>query len=163
MTRIATFLLTACISVVGCAAKETAEPIPVAVQVEFPSPPTAVVTDSLRIIVWEGRSTARSWSASVTRAAPAHGPHRGLRDSVRPARAGREVRALAERGAHLLVAAQVGEKDFLLGCSREQIFGEVVAARVSLTYASNEFTLSTLQAQSPGSTTNATLGARNAR
>lgn len=162
MKSIVTFLLTACALTVGCAVKETAEPVPVDVQVEFPSTPTAVVSDNVRIFVWEGLQDCSELIGVRRSGRPL--PPALIEDRKTPCdllTQGGTVELTRNKEYTFLVAAQVGEKDFLLGCSREQVFGEVVAAPVSLAYASNEFTLSTLEAQTPGSTTKCpTLGAR---
>jgi hypothetical protein len=148
-----TLTLLACVA--GCAVKADADPVPVAISIEFPSTPTAVVTDSVRIFVYEGAKDCAELVA--------------IRGSGRPLPAAKieerrtpcELEGVAGAGIDLdrnktytlLVAAQVGEKDLLVGCSQQQAFGEVKALPVTLAYASNEFTLGTIEATTPGATT----------
>jgi hypothetical protein len=154
MKRILGSLFTLAAVLAGCAVKEDAQPVPVDVLVEFPSTQTAAVTDTVRTFVWEGqldcseligiRRSGRDLPAALfeTRKTPCD-----LYANTA------SLQLQRDKPYTFLVAAQIGEKDFLVGCSREQTFGEVVSAPVTLAYASTEFTLSTLEAQTPGSTT----------
>ncbi len=153
---------TAFASLAGCAVKEDAQPVPVDVQVEFPSTQTATVTDSVLVFVWEGQLDC-SELIGIRRSGrdlpTALFEERKTPCDLSASRASLQLER--QKPYTFLVAAQIGEKDFLLGCSREQAFGEVVSAPVTLSYANNEFTLSTLEAQAPGSTTKCpTLGSR---
>lgn len=162
MKRILGSLLTVTAVLAGCAVKEVSDPVPVDVQVEFPSTPTATVTDTLRMFVWEGSQDCGELVG--IRRSGRELPKALIEERRTPCDlfAGNSNVELERKKEYtILVAAQVGEKDFLVGCSRQATFGEVISAPVTLAYASNEFTLSTLEAQAPGSTTKcASLGAR---
>lgn len=140
----------------GCSAEETSDPVPVPIAIEFPSTSTAVVTQTVRIFVFDDALECSSLIA--------------LRKSERPLPAARveQIRTPCDlqagfgldlarnRNYTILVAAEVGDRDLLVGCSRQSAFGQTQAVPVNLVYASTEFTLKTLETEQPGSTSKCT-------
>jgi hypothetical protein len=143
----------AALVVAGCAAKQVGDPVPVPISVEFPSTPTATVTDSVRLFVYDGAKDCAELVSIRKSGRPLPAARVEERKTPCELQGGVGVDLERNRSYTVLVAAQVGEKDLLVGCTQQQTFGEVVALPVSLAYASNEYTLSTIEAQTPGATT----------
>ncbi len=137
---------------VGCAAEETSDPVPVAIAIEFPSTTTAVVTQTVRVFVYDGTLDCSSLIALRKSERPL--PASKVEQIKTPCdlQAGFNLDLPRNQAYTILVAGEVGDRDLLVGCSRQSAFGETEAVPVNLVYASAEFTLRTLEAEQPGST-----------
>ncbi len=149
----ATTVLGLSVAFAGCAAKQVGAPVPVGISVEFPSAPTAIVTDSVRIFAFDGLQSCADLVSIRGSGRPLPPVKMEERKTPCELQAGSAVDLERNHSYTLLVAAQVGEKDLLVGCTQQDAFGEVQALPVTLAYASNEFTLSTIEATTPGATT----------
>ena len=137
----------------GCAKHEEADPVPVSIALEFPSTPAAVVTDSLRILVFDGQPGC---SELVTmRRSNLALPDTKVELESTPCDLATTGTFEVDRSQPytVLVVAQRGQKDFLVGCAPQSQFGDVQSLPVQLAYASNEYTLSTVEGETPGATT----------
>lgn len=141
-------------AIVACAKEEEADPVPVDVAIQFPSTPAAVVVDSVRIFVYEGTQDCAQL-VSTRRTRPAELPPAKAEKQTTPCEmiTGAPVQLSRNVPYTVLVAGSVGDKDLLVGCAQQNAFGTVQALPVDLTYAAPDFTLTTIEATAPGSTT----------
>ena len=145
--------ITLLVGVSSCSSKEAADPVPLSVAIEFPSTAAAVVTDSVQLTLFDASQDCRSLITLRKTDQPL--PRSVTNRVSTPCELQSGAALDAPRGMNytLLAVAQVADKDFLIGCVRETSFGEVLPLPVALDYVSNDFTLTTIEKQSPGVTT----------